>query len=576
MSKKISNFFIKDLLSRSDIVHIISTKIQLKKKGKNYYAFCPFHEEKTPSFSVSQEKQFFYCFGCGIHGNVIDFLINYENLNFIETIEELSNQIGLKIPYTTDKNLKYLNYRKNLYYLMEQIKIFYEKNLLKKNAKKALFYLKKRGLTNKIVKKFSIGYALPEWSSISNKFGKNEKIKLLLKNVGMSITSENGYTYDRFRSRIMFPIRDKYGNITGFGGRSIDNIFPKYLNSPETEIFHKSVQLYGLYEIYQKKISLSYVLVVEGYMDVISLTQFGIKYVVASLGTITTKNHIQTLFRITNTIIFCYDGDYAGRKAAWRTLKISLPYIYDGRQIKFIFLPENKDPDSLIREEGKAAFINRINKSISFSSFLFSILIKKIEINNYAGKIKLTSIILPMINQIPGEICRIYMRQKLGKKLGILDDSQLNKFFLEKRKKKYYISIKYNALNILIALLIQNTKLAFLIPSLSFFKKLKNEKKINFFLKLVSICKFYPNLNTVQLLELYRNTPFYSALKKFAFWNHLITDTKIENTFKDILIYVKKSILEKRYNQLLIKSKIKTLSSKEKNEVWLLTLKLKK
>ncbi len=346
MTGRISRIFINNLLAKTDIVDLIGAKVPLKKKGENYNTCCPFHNEKTPSFVVNNHKQFYYCFGCGIHGNAIDFIMNYEKLDFVETIEELASIHGLEVTYETNNNSNKIEFcqKKNLYKLMDNINRFYQDSLNKLDSYNAKQYLIYRGLTDEVIHHFSIGFAPIRSNDLFEYLTKYVYNHKELNSIGILFSDNNGRIHARFRKRIMFPIRDIKGRVIAFGGRTLDNTLPKYLNSPETDIFHKGKQLYGLYEAIKNNPEPSKLLVVEGYMDVIAMVQFGIKYTVASLGTSTTTDHIQLLFRITDTVIFCYDGDKAGRKAAWRTLKSTLPYLSDGRRILFMFLPNGEDP----------------------------------------------------------------------------------------------------------------------------------------------------------------------------------------------------------------------------------------
>jgi DNA primase len=369
MSGKIPKYFINELLSRTDIVELINTRLNLKKYGKNYQTRCPFHQDKTPSFTVNHEKQFYYCFGCNAHGNAIDFLINYEHLNFVESIEELSIIHGMPIPFENNHcNVLYLKKQK-FYLLMETLCKLYQKNIhLNKLASEYLF---KRGINKKMIEIFLIGYSDVSWHIFSDKFNINELLEQDLLNHKIITINKTGYKYDIFQGRIIFPIQDHHGRIIAFGGRSIDNTLPKYLNTQETTIFRKGKTIYGLYQIKKTCIKPKYLLVVEGYIDVITLTQYDINYVVSSLGTSTTSEHIKLLFQYTNTVIYCYDGDQAGQNAAWRTLIKALPHISDQKNLKFILLPNNEDPDAIIRKEGRENFQKRIDHAVTMSRFFF-------------------------------------------------------------------------------------------------------------------------------------------------------------------------------------------------------------
>jgi len=355
MAGRIPQSFIDDLLVRTDIVELIDSRVRLKKAGKNYQACCPFHNEKSPSFTVSQEKQFYHCFGCGAHGNAIGFVMEYDGLEFPDAIEELASTQGMQVPREQSIGGSANSQpavSKDLFELMNQIARFYESNL--KSAPHAVEYLKGRGLTGEVVKRFNIGYAPSDWDQVRRRFGASRDHEQLLISGGMLITRDNGPgSYDRFRDRIMFPIRDKRGRVIGFGGRVLGDGTPKYLNSPETPIFHKGRELFGLYEVKQAHKDPRRILVVEGYMDVVALGQYDIDYAVAALGTATTSDHIHTLFRTTAEVVCCYDGDKAGREAAWRALDNALSHLQDGRELKFVFLPDGEDPDSLVRQIGK-------------------------------------------------------------------------------------------------------------------------------------------------------------------------------------------------------------------------------
>ena len=355
MAGRIPQSFIDDLLVRTDIVELIDSRVRLKKAGKNYQACCPFHNEKSPSFTVSQEKQFYHCFGCGAHGNAIGFVMEYDGLEFPDAIEELASMQGMQVPREQSIGGSANSQpavSKDLFELMNQIARFYESNL--KSAPHAVEYLKGRGLTGEVVKRFNIGYAPSDWDQVRRRFGASRDHEQLLISGGMLITRDNGPgSYDRFRDRIMFPIRDKRGRVIGFGGRVLGDGTPKYLNSPETPIFHKGRELFGLYEVKQAHKDPRRILVVEGYMDVVALGQYDIDYAVAALGTATTSDHIHTLFRTTAEVVCCYDGDNAGREAAWRALDNALSHLQDGRELKFVFLPDGEDPDSLVRQIGK-------------------------------------------------------------------------------------------------------------------------------------------------------------------------------------------------------------------------------
>ncbi|VFP87749.1 DNA primase [Candidatus Erwinia haradaeae] len=581
MLQRIPPEFIRDLLGRTDIVDLVDTRLTLKKQGKNYYTHCPFHKEKNPSFVVNGEKQFFHCFGCGAHGNIIDFLMKYDHLTFIESIEELSVSCNLPIPYNTNNSVKVFSYthQKNLYKFMHDLCLFYQKILKQTLSSVAKNYLEAREVSQIVIQRFSIGYAPPGWNNLLKYFGNNALYRQLLLDTGMLIKNLQGQTYDRFRERIMFPIHDKLGRVIGFGGRILNNGIPKYLNSPETIIFHKGNQLYGLYETLKKNSQPSKLLVVEGYMDVLALSQFGVDYAVASLGTAITDKHIQTLFRITNTVICCYDGDNAGRHAAWRMLKIALPYMQDGYQLRFMFLPEREDPDTIIRKEGQKLFEMRIQNSVPMSTLIFTTLISQVNLCDPEGRARLSTLVLPLIQMIPGELLRIYLLQELGNKLGIIDEGRLNKFLLQKIKNKQPVFThsffeRNTTMRILIGLLVQNPALSNIIPPINGLEKAKIPG-LNLFFHLLKTCRNCPFLTTGQLLELYRNTKFSKHLERLAIWNHMIVDEQIKTMFLDAFDNLYQRSQQLKLENLIARDRVNGLNSQERRALWALSQAIK-
>lgn len=580
MAGRIPRIFINDLLARADIVDLIDARVKLKKQGKNYSACCPFHNEKTPSFTVNGEKQFYHCFGCGAHGNAIDFLMNFDRLEFVESIEELATLYGLEVPYEAGNGPNQLerHQRQSLYQLMEGLSTFYQRALTESAAVSAREYLAQRGLSDEVIKHFAIGFAPPGWDNALKQFARNKEDRQSLIDAGMLVTNDQGRSYDRFRERVMFPIRDKRGRVIGFGGRVLGDAVPKYLNSPETDIFHKGRQLYGMYEAQKNHPEPAKLLVVEGYMDVVALAQFGVDYAVASLGTSTTADHIQLLFRATNQVVCCYDGDRAGREAAWRALETALPYMNDGRQLRFMFLPDGEDPDTLIRKEGKAAFEARMEHAMPLSTFLFDSLLPQVDLSSRDGRARLSTLALPLLNQIPGETLRIYLRQELGKKLGILDDSQLDKLMpklAEGAVQKPAPQFKLTTMRILVGLLVQNPSLAAVVPSLQGLAQ-STMPGLPLFIELVDTCNAHPGLTTGQLLELYRGTNFSQTLETLATWNHMIVDEEAEAVFQDSLAKMYDSALEQRQEELIARDRTHGLNAEERRELWSLNQALAK
>ncbi len=400
MPGRIPQSFIDDLLARTDIVDVIDNFVSLKKGGKNYLGLCPFHDEKTPSFTVSPDKQFYHCFGCGANGTAIGFLMEYNRMDFPEVVEDLASRAGLEVP-REGGNFNSSDGTSESYELMELI-VKHFRNQLKdhQDSQLAVSYLKGRGISGEIAAKYEIGYAPPGWDNLLKKFGGSRDAEERLEKLGMVITREGGGQYDRFRDRIMYPIRDYRGRVVGFGGRTLGDDTPKYLNSPETTIFHKGRELYGLYQARQKLKETNRIFVVEGYMDVIALAQFEITNAVATLGVAATADHLHRIYRNVNQVVFCFDGDEAGRAAAWRAMEIALGFLREGNQAFFIFMPDGKDPDDFVREHGSQFFQDQDN-FIPLSDYLFSHLTSKVDLKTREGRSQLIDLATPLIAKIP-------------------------------------------------------------------------------------------------------------------------------------------------------------------------------
>ncbi len=582
MAGLIPQQFIDDLIARTDIVDLIDSRVKLKKAGKSHVACCPFHGEKSPSFHVSQDKQFYHCFGCGASGNVISFLMEYDRLDFVDTIEELASMYSLDVPrdekgtsqksaqqYSIDKQKK-LDY----YELMDQVSQFFRQQLkTHENSKKVIEYLKNRGLSGDVARTFGIGYSPNDWQVVKDKFCQNggrfdkERENQLL-DTGVLIKNEKGRIYDRFRDRVMFPIRDRRGRVIGFGGRVLDDSTPKYLNSPETPIFHKGLELYGFYEAKQANRDLKRLLVVEGYMDVVALAQHGVSWSVASLGTSTTSEQIQLMFRNTSEIICCYDGDRAGREAAWRTLQNSLPQLQDGRQIKFMFLPDGEDPDSMIRQLGEADFVALVDKAMPLSQFMFDNLISQVEMDSEDGRSKLANLALPMVNSISDGVFQTMMKEKLARYLGMETES-LERFITnespqpanKQRKKANRGSIVRQA----IGLLIQNPQLANELEGLPRLDQVKL-KGTDLLQQLIDQVQQQPTMTSAQLLERWRGQNEYNALLKLTGWEHDVVSENLQSHFVDNIVQIINKHLELRLEQLAHKDRVEGLTSDERKE----------
>ncbi|TKF35847.1 DNA primase [Vibrio kanaloae] len=582
MAGHIPRSFIDDLLARLDIVDIVDARVKLKKKGKNYGACCPFHNEKTPSFSVSQEKQFYHCFGCGVHGNAIDFMMEFERLDFVEAIEELASFLGLDVPReqrsgeisTTPRANS--EQKRNLYDLMGGISQFYRSQLKISANKPAIEYLKNRGLSGEIVQKFGIGYVADEWDLVRKNFGQQKEAQDMLVTGGMLIENDKGNRYDRFRGRVMFPIRDRRGRVIGFGGRVLEDGTPKYLNSPETPIFHKGKELYGLYEVIQAYREPPQILVVEGYMDVVALAQYGVDYSVASLGTSTTGDHVQMLFRQTSTVVCCYDGDRAGKEAAWRALENALEYLKTGNTLKFLFLPDGEDPDSYIREHGKAAFEQLVHNATPLSAYLFDNLIEihKLNLGTTEGKSALRAHASALINKIPDSYFQELLEKLLDERTGFDNQLRRARVHTQNTTPQPHKELKRTPMREVIALLIQNPSYADMVPDLSSVKGLQLPG-LSLFVEVLDICQVNPHISTGQLLENWRESKHEALLSRLASWEIPLVEDNQEDIFLDSLDNILAQCVEKQIENLQAKARSVGLSAEEKRELLALMLDLK-
>lgn len=415
MASRIPSQFIDDLLARTDIVDLIGSRVQLRKAGKDFQARCPFHEEKSPSFTVSRDKQFYHCFGCGAHGTAITFLMEHDRLGFREAIDELAERAGMEVPSDGEKQRSGPDFAP-LYGLLAETAELYRRQLREHPlAYRAVDYLKGRGLTGEIAARYGLGYAPPDWDFLLSRLGESAGRRERLIECGLVI-AQDGKRYDRFRDRILFPIRDRRGRVIGFGGRVLGDDQPKYLNSPETQVFRKGRELYGLFEAQSARRRSDRLVVVEGYMDVIALAQAGIEYAVATLGTATTQEHFQLLLRSAPELIFCFDGDRAGRNAAWKALETALPFATGNQSFRFLFLPEGEDPDTLVRAEGPAAFEQRLATSVGLSEFLFEHLSDKGNRHSPDGRARLGNLAKPLIEKVPAGIYRGMLEAELAKR----------------------------------------------------------------------------------------------------------------------------------------------------------------
>ncbi len=542
MAGKIPQAFIDQVLNQTDIVDLINEYVELKSKGKEYIACCPFHGEKTPSFTVSPEKQFYHCFGCGAHGTAINFLMEHEGLQFIEAIETLASRLGLGV--VTESG----NYQKNdshhqLYLAMDAASQFFQQQL--RDNPEAISYLKSRGITGEIANRFNIGYAPQGYGNIKKRLTETFTQEILV-SAGLLSKKSEDKVYDRFRHRIMFPIKDARGRVIAFGGRSMDDSMPKYMNSPETELFHKGSTLYGIYEARQFLGKLKQLIIVEGYMDVIALAQHNFANCIATLGTATTTQNVKNLLRFTSDLIFCFDGDRAGKDAAWKALQQILPEFKDGINIRFAFMPQGEDPDSLIRSLGDSAFNEYLNEAAPLSEYFFNNLVKDIDMETADGRAKLANTAKPLLAKLPKTVFRDLMYKELNERVGTSipvspSISPAGISATSKPQNQSSRSLKYTKTRLAIALLIRDPKLGHHALSIEQLSHLKSVPGIDLFLQLLEIIEEEPNISAIALVERFHGDSSYSALQKLLLWDPPDMDNR-ELSFKQTMQRFKEDI----------------------------------
>lgn len=569
MAGLIPKSFIHDLIERADVVEIVDSRVPLKKAGRNYQACCPFHNEKSPSFTVAPDKQFYHCFGCGEHGNALDFLMKFDGLEFPEAVEELAHMLGLEVPRETSANPA-ADARKRAqessdYEQMERAAKYFAHQLRQHpNSARVIDYLKGRGLSGEIVKHFQIGYAPDGWDGLLTALGHDQRSKDQLVDLKLVNRNEQGRYYDFFRDRVMFPIRDRRGRVVGFGGRVLDGDGPKYLNSPETRIFHKGRELYGFFEARQANRELDQVVIVEGYMDVVALAQAGISFAVASLGTATTTDQLQMLFRATRRVVCCYDGDRAGRDAAWRALENALPLLNDGIELSFLFLPDGEDPDTLVRKEGADTFTQRLAGAQSFTDYFFAHLTDAIDVNTDAGKSLLLKQAKPLIERVASEFYRDTLMERLARLLRREASQLAGQIKSPAATKPAQDTLKMTPMRRAIGLLVQHPHLGQEIPLHEELRGLK-QPGIQLLLTLHKQTQAQ-TLTSAQLLELWRGEPEEKALRQLVRWEHHLDNDKVAQEFFDIFAYFIDQFVEQRANELLEKERTAPLNRSEKQE----------
>ena len=565
---RIPQSFIDELVSRVDIVEVIDARVPLKKHGREFTACCPFHNEKTPSFTVSPSKQFYHCFGCGAHGTALGFLMDYEHLEFPEAVRQLAEQVGMEVPVESGGE-----YRANLaplYEVLHHAQRFFHGQL--KQSSMTVDYLKRRGVSGEIAAEFGIGFAPGGWDQLLKALGQDAAAQQKLLDAGLVIRAEDGRMRDRFRERVMFPIRDARGRIIGFGGRVIGNDEPKYLNSPETPLFHKGRELYGLYEARQALREIPRLLIVEGYMDVVALHQHGLRYAVATLGTATTPEHLQKIFRVTAEVVFCFDGDRAGRAAAWRALENALPEARDGRQLKFLFLPEGEDPDTLVRKEGREAFESRLKQAVPLSVFLLDSLSARTELTSLDGRARLVELARPHLARLPAGVYREMLGAELARRAQVNPEklTMLNRVSGRKAAGDPPPAPSGPALigpvRKALALLLHQPALAVLAgnPANMGDMGLKGVETLQ---AVLEFAQGHPHITGAGLLEHWRDTETGGYLMKLAQAELLTPDDGMESEFRAVIADLAGRRNEQRLAVLVEASRLRPLGSEEKAEL---------
>lgn len=535
---KLPESFIDNLLSRVDLVEIIGSRVPLKKQGKDYSARCPFHDERSPSFTVSPSKQFYYCFGCGAKGTAISFLMNYDRLGFMDAVEDLAKRAGIEIP--KDARPADTDGSTDMFAALEASRQFFQKQLTVSESANA--YLKKRGVDASSIAQFGIGYAPEGFNGLIDAIGTDERRRALLEKTGMLSRSDSGRTYDKFRGRIMFPIFDRRGRVIGFGGRVLEkDDGPKYLNSPETPLFHKGRELYGLWQVKQAHSKIPRLIVVEGYMDVVSLFQHGIQEAVATLGTATTPDHAELLFRNSADVVFCFDGDKAGRAAAWKAVESIIPRMRDGRQAFFLFLPEGEDPDTIVKSEGAAGFDARVQNAMTLSDYFFNELGKDTKLNTLEGKARLAEKVKPYLEKIPDGAFRDLMAERLQSITGVLRTQTSE----PAKQAAIGISPKRSLVRAIITLLLQQPKLALQMQAPFAFATLELPG-IGLLGDLLQTIQNRPDISTAALLEAYEQHADYGALQKLALLDLPGNDETWDQEFRDAVAQLQRQSRQQR------------------------------
>ncbi|HHL32235.1 MAG TPA: DNA primase [Oceanospirillales bacterium] len=547
--------FIDQLLDRIDIIDVISPRVNLKKAGKDYQALCPFHTENTPSFTVSQNKQFYHCFGCGKHGSAIGFLMEFEGMEFIDSIETLAQSAGMEIPNQGQRN--YNNQSKNLFQVVEHANRYFLNGF--KNSEFAQEYIHNRGISKEVSALFQIGYAEDGWDGLLKRLQNHSQDELMKS--GLIVQKDSGKIYDKFRGRIMFPIQDRRGRVIAFGGRAVlAEQKPKYLNSPETPLFHKGKELYGL-NLARKHSNSKSIIVVEGYMDVIALHQAGFKNAVATLGTATSETHLITLLRSYEEIIFCFDGDNAGTEAAWKALQISLPVYRDDKSIRFLFLPAEHDPDTYVKEFGYDAFQKQLDEALTLSHFLLNKLKNNTDLNSIDGRAMFIEKSKAYVQKLP----KGQFRQLLMEEVSKMTKTKVDFNIREKKANTKNVD-QWTPIRKTIAILVNQPNLVLKLSENLAFNQL-NLNGVKILTEIVDFCRRNPHISTAALLEHFREHKAYAHLSSLATVTLNLNSEQLLLELKDINIYFEKSIQKHRINELRNKQATNGLTTAEKTQL---------
>lgn len=564
---RIPDAFIDDLLARTDIVEVIAARVPLKRQGKEFASRCPFHDERSASFTVSPTKQFYHCFGCGAHGTAISFLMNYDRLEFLDAVDELAKRVGMEVPRDTRQRNEDGDTH-DLFGALDAAAKFFRKHLAASD--KAKDYVERRNIAPEIAERYQIGYAPDGFNALRDALGTDQRRMQLLERAGLFSKNDKGHVYDKFRDRLMFPIADRRGRTIAFGGRVIDpEDSPKYLNSPETALFHKGRELYGLWQARQVNSKLERLIVVEGYMDVVALAQYGVTQAVATLGTATTPDHAELLFRNAADVYFCFDGDRAGRGAAWKALESVLPRMKDGRQAFFLFLPDGEDPDTIVRKEGPEGFDARLRQATPLSEFFYAQMSADVNLSSLDGKARLAERCKPLLAQIPDGAFGDLMKQRLTELTGVGARAAQPQTHVPAQRARSAPSVqapKRSLVRSAIAVLLQHPPVALALQPPYRFAALR-QPGIELLSELVTLVRERPDIRTGGVLEHFGERDEAAALHKLATQSMPGDEQIWQAEFVDVMEQLEKQTVQQRIAELQAKGREGALDERDKDEL---------